>query len=429
MEKSNPIRKTVLKNGVTIVTESYPSFHSASIGIWVKNGSRDESPGNNGISHFIEHMLFKGTSSRSALDIAKEMDALGGVINAFTTSENTCYYVKILKNHIREAADILSDIFLYSTFDGEELEKEREVIIQEIRMVEDTPDDHVHELFNKTFWGDYPLCLPVLGNDKNVSSFTRDEITEYMKDMYSAERIVITAAGRVNHEEVVDCFGDAFSRIGGTGVKTGEESPIFSSNLTLSRKRLEQVHICIGTRGVSGVSAKRYAGYLLNTVLGSGMSSRLFQEIREKRGLAYSIYSYLSTFLDAGMLGIYAGTSTGSLRDVVRLTGEEMGKLKISPLSDEDLRAAKEQLKGNIVLGLESSDSRMQRLAHNEIYFGRDLPLEESLDSIDAVTSHDIAELAEELFGRESLNMTILGNVRKSVADEIFGDIKELLDS
>ncbi len=428
MAERDSYRKTVLENGVTIVTERDPAFYSVSAGIWVKSGARHEDPSNNGISHFIEHMLFKGTKRRSALDIAREMDSIGGVMNAFTTSETTCYYVKVLDRHFSVAADLLADIFLNSLFDDAELERERSVILQEIRMVEDTPDDYIHELFGRTFWRDHPLGRPVIGNSANVSSFTRDDLIRFVRERYSADRVVITAAGKIDHDEIVDGFANSFRKVGKGGKGEKGDEPSFSSNVTVKVKDLEQVHFCLGTKGVSSVSPRRYAAYILNTILGSGMSSRLFQEVREKRGLAYSIYSFLSTYVDAGLFGVYAGAAADTYLDVLELVVKEMGKLKLCSVSSEELKAAKEQIKGNMILGLESSDSRMQRLANNEICFGREVALEESLERIDAVTMDDIVDLARDVFEPESLNLAVLGDANERDVTERMDEIRKILD-
>lgn len=413
MAKKNSYRKTVLENGVTIVTESSPSFYSASIGIWVENGARNETPENNGISHFIEHMLFKGTKKRNAHDIAMEIDSVGGTINAFTSEESTCYYVRVLEEHVDRATDVLSDIFLNSLFDESELEKEKEVILQEIKMVEDTPDDHIHELFGEIFWGRHPLGLPVLGTAENISSFKRGPLVDYMSKMYAPDSIVIAAAGKVDHERLVKAFEASFSSVERVSPASADEGPLYSSDLLVLNKRLEQVHFNFGFKGVSCTDPKRYAVYILNSILGGGMSSRLFQEIRERRGLAYSIYSYLSTYVNAGLIGVYAGTRSDTCLEVFELACREIKRFKEEPLSEEELRFAKEQIKGNVLLGLEGTESMMQRIANNEISFGRDIPVGESLAAIEAVTSDQVIEIARELFRGEYLNLAILGKIPK----------------
>lgn len=413
MDRFDRYKKSVLNNGISIVTEAERYFYSVTIGIWVKNGSRHESPRENGVSHFIEHMLFKGTEKRSALDIAKEIDSIGGVINAFTTREATCYYVKVMKEHLEKALDLLTDIFLNSLFDVTEFEREKEVILQEIRMVEDTPDDYIHDLFYETFWRDFPLGRPVIGSSETVSVLTSDDLIRYMKNAYTSDRIVIAASGNIDHDELTQRFHEDFSDIGRGGYFANAGVPVFSSNVALQKKRLEQVHLCLGTKGVSGTSDRRHAAYILNAVLGDGMSSRLFQEVRENRGLAYSVYSYLSSYEDAGLLGVYAGTSLKNLPEVLKIIVAELKRLKTEPLSEEELVSATEQIKGNIVLGLENSEARMQRLANNEIYFGRNIPVRELLKKIDGVTSADVLSLARELITQDSLNIAVLGNIRR----------------
>ena len=423
MDQKDNCKKTVLPGGVPIITQTSSAFYSAVVGIWVKNGSRDEGAHKNGISHFIEHMLFKGTSKRNPHDIAKTIDAVGGELNAFTTRETSCYYVKVLKNHLPVAIDLLADIFLNSLFDADELEKEREVILQEIRMVEDTPDDYVHDLLSKTFWPDSSLGRPVLGNVADISGFKREDLIGFMKQRYCPSRIVITAAGNVEHERLVDELGQSFSSLPLGRPSIREDTPSFSSNVTVLKKNLEQVHFCFGTKGVSDTDPKRYVAYILNTILGDGMGSRLFQEIREKKGLAYSVYSYLSSYIDCGMLGIYVGTGPQHFLGVLHMITVELKKLKSDQISSDELCSAREQLKGNMILGLESSESRMQRLAHNEICFGRHLSMEETIRQIDAVSPEDVLALARELFGDECLNAALIGDVKEG---SVMGGLDEM---
>ena len=428
MEKQDNYQKSVLHNGVTIVTQSDSSFYSATVGIWVKNGSRNEVPEKNGISHFIEHMMFKGTQKRSAHDIAKEIDSIGGDLNAFTTRETSCYYVKVLKDHINIAIDLLSDIFLNSVIDAEEVEKERQVILQEIRMVEDTPDDYIHDLFSNTFWGDSSLGRPVLGSVANVSSFVKEDLIGFIKDQYCSNRIIVSVAGNVNHDHIVEKFRPSFSKLSKGSPQIARDVPGTTSNITVVNKDLEQVHFCLGTEGVSDSDPRRYSAYILNTILGDGMSSRLFQEIREKNGLAYNIYSYLSSYDDCGFFGIYAGTGTENVDDVLQMIFLELKKVKLNEVSVDEISAAKEQLKGNMVLGLESSDSRMQRLAHNEICFGRHLSVEETISEIERVKAVDVLNLANELFTGKSLNLALIGRVNEGTILEKINEMKNLLD-
>ncbi|MBE9504184.1 MAG: insulinase family protein [Proteobacteria bacterium] len=428
MEKQDNYQKTVLDNGVTIVTQSDSSFYSATIGIWVKNGSRDEVPEKNGISHFIEHMMFKGTKKRSAHDIAKEIDSIGGDLNAFTTRETSCYYVKVLKDHIDFAIDLLSDIFLNSVIDAEDVEKERQVILQEIRMVEDTPDDYIHDLFSSTFWGDSSLGRPVLGRVENVSSFVKEDLISFIKDQYCSNRIIISVAGNVNHDHIVEKFRPSFSKLSKGSPEIARDIPTSTSNITVVNKALEQVHFCLGTEGVSDSDPRRYNAYILNAILGDGMSSRLFQEIREKNGLAYNIYSYLSSYDDCGFWGVYVGTGAENVDDVLQRISFELKKVKLNEISADELSSAKEQLKGNMILGLESSDSRMQRLAHNEICFGRHLSVEETINEIERVKSVDVLNLANELLTGKSLNIALIGSINEDTISEKINEMKKLLN-
>jgi len=402
-------QKTVLGNGVRVITERIPYLNSVSIGVWVLSGSRDEQPHENGISHFIEHLLFKGTERRTAFDIAKEIDSVGGTLNAFTGREYTCYYAKVLDKNLPLAIDLLSDIFLHPLMDSKDVEKERLVILQEIKMVEDTPDDYIHDLFNQVCWGGNPLGFPIFGTSDLVQSFTRDQISRFFKESYPSDRIIICAAGNLNHEEVVGRTGETFGQISKSNKARERVTPQPVSTTNVWKRELEQVHFCLGTRGLQYNHSLRFASYLLNTILGGGMSSRLFQEIRENRGLAYSVYSYLPTYIDTGLVVVYAGTNEVSFREVVELILKEFRRLKTDPFKNGELETAKEQLKGNLLLSLESSDNLMTRLAKNEIYFGSCLPIEKILKGIDEVKEEDVRRLAGELFDQRFFCLTVLG--------------------
>lgn len=428
MHKNRRYKKTVLENGLTLLTEENRAFYSASIGIWVKCGSVNESEQTSGISHFIEHMLFKGTADRSALDISREVDSIGGEINAFTDAETTCYHMKVLESHLPKAIALLGDIFLSSLIDPEEIAHEKDVILQEIKMVEDTPDDLIFELFNETFWQGSLLSQPVLGRAEGIASITKPKLKEYMERFYTGANVVIAAAGSLKHEELLGQVEGIFSSMEKGVAADKIEVPAFSSNLRVEKRRLEQVHLCLGMKGIPCDSGERYAAYLLNTILGGGMSSRLFQEIREKRGLAYSIYSFLSSYDSAGLLGIYAAASASAVSEILDLTVKELTAFKNVAVGDDELRSAREQLKGHMVLGLESSESIMQRLAHNEIYFGRDIPLEESIANIDRVSPKDIQELSAALFSADKLNLTVLGNMNKGNVERKTAELKRLLN-
>jgi predicted Zn-dependent peptidase len=411
--------KTVLDNGIRIVTHDMPDNRSVSLGIWVENGSRHESAAENGISHFIEHLLFKGTERRSAAQIAEEMDAVGGVINAFTSKENTCYYAKVLDENLPLAIDLLSDIFLHSNFDAEEIERERSVILQEISQAEDTPDDYVHDLFNLDFFRDHPIGWPICGRQETVAGFRRDDIVSFFKSRYRPERVVVAAAGNIRHAELVEEMAARLGSINGgnrhAAQKTAAETvPEMTSGVYPHVKSLEQVHLCLGMAGIHQTHPKRYVGYVLNTLLGGGMSSRLFQEIREKRGKAYSVYSFSSSYKDVGYFGVYAGTSLDSTEEVVELITKELKKLAAGEMSDAELQRTQGQLVGSTMLGLESTDSWMSHIARDEIYFGNMVGTDEICRRIRAVSREDVIELAGALFQADGMTLTLLGDFAES---------------
>jgi len=383
--------KTVLDNGIRILSEEMPNARSVSLGIWVENGSRHEARHQNGISHFIEHLLFKGTDRRSAAQIAEEMDSVGGVLNAFTAKEHTCYYAKVLDENFPVAIDLLTDIFLHSVFDREEIERERSVILQEISQAEDTPDDYVHDLFNLDLFKDHPLGRPICGQAATVLKFSREDFLNFVRDRYLPGRVIVAASGHVSHEKLVR---EMDQRLGGKNlefrIQNSEfrigDSPKLQSGIFQHSKPLEQVHLCIGVAGTHQTHPLRYAAYILNTILGGGMSSRLFQEIREKRGKAYSIYSFLASYRDVGYLGVYAGTSLEWAEEVVDLIVREMGRLAAGEIGEEELQRAKSQLVGNMILGLESTDSWMSHITRNEIYFGKAISVEEISSGVRSVS-------------------------------------------
>ncbi|MDO8445304.1 MAG: pitrilysin family protein [Deltaproteobacteria bacterium] len=407
-------QKTVLDNGIRILTEDVPHVRSVAIGIWVNTGARHEDKKVNGIAHFIEHMLFKGTERRTAMDIAREMDSVGGILNAFTDREYTCFYAKVLEKHLPMAVDLLSDIFLNSVFDPEELEKERKVVLQEISMVEDTPDDYVHDFFNEVVWPEDPIGRPILGTIESINSLFREDMKGYMRERYIPGDIIITAAGSLNHQELANLLmKKGFGPLKPSQKIKGVHTPDFSSQVAVHKKKLEQVHLCLGARSIEQTHPLRYHNYILNTVLGGGMSSRLFQEIREKRGLAYSVYSYLNTYSDTGYLGVYVGTGEGQYKEVLGLVRDELTKLKDELIETEELQSAKEQIKGNLILGMESTDSWMTKLAKNEIYFGRDVPIDEVMAGIDAVTAEGVRDLAGRMFKEKALSLAVVGGIDK----------------
>jgi predicted Zn-dependent peptidase len=415
------IRKSILPNGVRVLTEAMPQVVSSTIGIWVENGSRYEEPAQNGVSHFIEHLLFKGTRKRTAAQIAEQIDAVGGVLNAFTGKEYTCYYVKVLGEDLEMATDLLADIFLESIFDPQEIDRERQVVLQEISQAEDTPDDFIHDLFNLNFWRGHPLSLPIFGSVETVNAIEREMLVSFMADRYRAGRVFIAAAGMVDHERLVADCTRLFGGIAGDGTGHPITAPIERVMVLNHSKALEQAHLCIGGPGLSQVDDLRYAGYVLNTALGGGMSSRLFQEVREKRGRVYSIYSFMSAFLDCGYFAIYAGTNPEWVDEVIEVTLKEIAKITRDGLKPDELARAKSQLKGNMLLGMESTESRMNRLARNEIYFGREIPLEELAHGIERVTNDEIVQLAARCFDPSRMGLVLLGDLKgRQLGSEIW---------
>lgn len=403
------VQKTVLENGLRVISEQIPGAHSTSIGIWVGVGSRHEPARLSGIAHFVEHMLFKGTDRRSAKDIAIEIDSVGGVLNAFTGREHTCFYAKVLGDKLPLAVDLLSDLVLHSTFDLDEIEKERRVILQEIHMVEDTPDDLIHDLFSQEFWRGEQLGASILGVEQSVSSIGRKDLQAFLAEYYCGCNILICAAGAVDHEALLALVRHQFDRLPAGLPLSTPKKPCSVRNLGLLEKPLEQAHLCLGAEALPQNHPLRFASYVLNVLLGGSMSSRLFQTIREERGLAYSIYSYLNTHSDTGALVVYAGTSPDDAGEVARIILREFARFRSEELTPAALRAAKDQLKGQLVLSLESTDSRMTRLAKNELFLGRHTDLVELLDSFEQVSACDVQQLARLTLRDASLNLQLVG--------------------
>ncbi len=411
MHLGQAYHKAVLDNGIRVVSEEIDHVRSVSIGIWVQSGSCYEDHGTNGTAHFIEHMLFKGTDRRSAFDIASEIDSVGGVMNAFTGKELTSFYIKIPDYHLSLAIDLLADILQKSRFDVEEIGKEQSVVLQEISMLEDSPDDYIHDFFEAVFWDGHPLGLSVLGKKDQIKSLTRERLVSFFNARYRGDNLVLAAAGRLKHDVLVEMVNDAFESMKKGSADTMIKRPEVSSRTAVLEKDLEQVHMVIGTIAPSATSPQRYPGFLLNAVLGGSMSSRLFQEIREKRGLAYAIHSYLIPYADTGLLGIYAGTGEDRARIVIDLIGDALKRLCDENLSEKETHAAKELIKGNFILGMESTDNRMMRLAKNEICFGKYIPPEDVIQRIEAVESEDVRKLAGELFDHRILSVAATGRV------------------
>ncbi len=406
------IEKTVLSNGLRVITEPMPHVRSVSVGVWIGTGSRRETPEQNGITHFIEHMLFKGTHRRSAEEIARSVDSIGGNLDAFTAKELVCYNTKVLDEHLPQAFDVLADLVLHPLFREEDIEKEKGVILEELKMDEDNPDYLVHEIFSSNFWKDHPLGKPILGNKETVRKFQQDTVRSYYGNMYTPANTVITAAGHLTHTSMVDLVRRYFDDLSGNGVSAPDSPPSTHARIALrNKKSLEQVHLCLGVPSYPVPHQERFACYLLNTVLGGGMSSRLFQNIRERQGLAYSVFSELNTYRDTGCLSIYAGTSLESARKVVESILKEFSQIKQERVPEEELRRAKDHLKGSLMLSLESTSSRMSNLARQEMYFGRFFSLDELVDSIEQVTAEHIQRIAQTFFGQNQIAMTVLGNL------------------
>jgi predicted Zn-dependent peptidase len=403
------IVREVLDNGLRLITEAMPHVRSVSIGVWLTRGSRHEPGERAGIAHFVEHMLFKGTDARSAEDIAQAIDSIGGQLDAFTAKEYAAYYIKVLDDHLPLAVDLLSDIVLRPAFPADEIEREKKVILEEFKMVEDTPDDLVHEVFTEHFWEGHPLGRPILGTREAVQALTRDAIRDYFGSAYAAGNIVISAAGNIEHARVRDLVLQAFARLPRAGADPGEHPPTVVPQVIVRTKDIEQSHVCIGTNGYPQHHDDRYVSYILNTVLGGPMSSRLFQNIREKRGLAYSVFSSLSSYRDAGALTIYAGCGADQVDQVIDLVVEELRAIKSAPAPEAELRRAKDHLKGSLMLSLENTASRMSHLARQEIYFDRYFSLDETLEGVERVTSADMQRVASDLFANGSLGVTVLG--------------------
>jgi predicted Zn-dependent peptidase len=401
--------REVLDTGLRLITETMPQVRSVTIGVWLMRGSRHESDEQSGIAHFVEHMLFKGTDTRSAEDIAQAIDSIGGQLDAFTAKEYASYYIKVLDEHLPLAVELLSDIVMRPAFVEEEISREKKVILEEIKMVEDTPDDLVHELFTQHFWNGHPLGRPILGSRETVEALTSDTLREYFRGAYVAPNLIVSAAGNLEHAHVRELVSSAFAALPIQGAPFAQEAPTVKPSLVMRTKELEQSHICLGTNSYPQSHDDRYVSYILNSLLGGSMSSRLFQNVREKRGLAYSVFSGLSAYRDAGNITIYAGCAADAVEEVVDLCVEELRGLKRTEVPDAELKRAKDHLKGSLMLSLENTASRMSHLARQEIYFDRHFGLDETLAGVQRVSANDIQRVACDLFANGSLAATVLG--------------------
>ncbi len=406
-------QKHVLSNGVRVLLEEIPHVRSASVGFWVDTGSKNETPEINGISHFIEHMLFKGTRTRSALDIARTLEDKGGALNAFTDKEQTCYYARVLDTEVALAIDLLADMVMHPALDPGELKRERQVVLEEIKMYEDTPDELVQDLFNLVFFKDHPLGMPIAGTRTTMRGVSRQDVLDYLDRFYTPDRIVVAIAGRFDTSAVLDQLERTIGRLERPATRLIEVAPIPQSAIKVKYKDIEQAHVCLGTEGVAISHPDRYVVTVLDAILGGGMSSRLFQEVREKRGMAYSISSYEVMYENAGVFGIYAGCSPKNLEEVVRLSLEELDKAKGGDITEEELQRTKDQLKGGMLLSLETPRNRMSRMARNELSFGRLITPEEILTEVERVTVADLTRVARLVFDSKTLTATVVGPTRK----------------
>jgi predicted Zn-dependent peptidase len=412
MDNERNIRRTTLPNGLTILTEKMGHIRSVAMGVWIRAGSRHEMPEVNGISHFVEHMVFKGTKSRTAQLIAREVDAIGGNLDAFTGKETVCFNIKVLDEHVPVALDILSDLVLNPVFANDEISRERGVILEEIKMDEDNPDYLVHEIFTQNFWKDHPLGRPILGTRETVRRFERDTLFNFYGQRFHGSNMIFSAAGNIDHDTFVEQVTRRFESLPPGEPLTAQAPPKTAARIILKNKKaLEQVQLCLGVPAPPIADESRYTTLVLNTILGGGMSSRLFQTVREERGLAYSIYSDLNPYRDTGSLCVYAGTSADRAVQVVQLVMEQFRRLKTEPLPADELRRAKDQLKGNLLLSLESSMSRMSNLARQQMYFDHFFGMQEILDRVEAVSEDQVMAMANHLFQPETVAVTLLGRL------------------
>src|SRR5215467_4796473 len=406
------IQRHVLPNGLVVVTETMNHVRSVSIGVWVRNGSRREESGQNGLAHFMEHMVFKGTERRSAEAIAREMDSVGGMLDAFTSKEQICFNAKVLDENLPIAFDVIADLVLRPRFDSEDVAKEQQVVLEEIKMDLDNPESLLHEIFTRGFWPEHPLGRPILGTPDTVRQFSREALQTRFREWFAPDHLLVTAAGNVPHERVLELVEREFGQLTASDCLEQHAPPKTSAPIHVERKKdLEQVHLCIGVPSLPMAHERRFGIAVLNNLLGGGMSSRLFQNIREKRGLAYAVFSEITPYSDTGMFSVYAGTAKETIGKVLDLTVAEFRALKESPVGEEELRRAKNHLKGSLMLSLESTSSRMSNLARQELYFGRFYSLDEILVSIEAVTQDEVQALARESFRPELISATVLGPV------------------
>jgi len=406
------IHRHSLPNGLVVITETMQHVRSVSVGIWVRNGSRREALSENGLAHFMEHMVFKGTERRSAEDIAREMDSVGGMLDAFTSKEQICFNAKVLDDHLPIAFDVIADLVLRPKFDSDDVHKERQVVLEEIKMDLDNPEYLLHDIFTRGFWPEHSLGRPILGTPATVRKFDQGALRKRFQNWFAPDHILVTAAGNITHKQVLELVEKEFGHLQPVGGREEDAVPSTAAPINLETKRdLEQVHLCLGVPSLPLAHQRRFGVAVLNNLLGGGMSSRLFQNIREKQGLAYAVFSELTPYSDTGMLSVYAGTGKETLGRVLDLTIAEFRAMKESPVTQEELLRAKNHLKGSLMLSLESTSSRMSNLARQELYFHRFSSLDEILASIEAVTREEVQTLAQEFFKPEQIAATVLGPI------------------
>ncbi len=404
------VKTETLPSGLRLVTETIPHVRSAAIGVWLTRGSRHESDEESGIAHFVEHMLFKGTGRRSARALAQAIDSVGGQVDAFTAKEYVGYYIKVLDEHVPVALDVLSDMILNPTLAPDDVAREQGVVLEEIKMVEDAPDDLVHEVFAEKFWARHPLGRPILGTAGTVASFSSSRLRDYFTRTYVAPHLIVAAAGHLEHERLRDDVARAFAALPTTALPLeSAPPPTVSPGIVTRHKDIEQSHVCVGTPAYGQCHTDRYVVLVLNTILGGSMSSRLFQHIREDRGLAYSVFSSMSAFSDAGMLTVYAGCAADRVDDVVTLTMAELHALRATAVPADELRRAKDHLKGSVMLSLENTSSRMSHLARQDMCFGRHMSFDEMLANIEAVSADEVQRVAADLFQEGRLVASVVG--------------------
>jgi predicted Zn-dependent peptidase len=405
------VSRTVLDNGVTVLSERVPHLLSVTAGIWVPAGSRSESPQENGITHFIEHMLFKGTARRSAIDIARAIESVGGTMNACTDREYTFFFVKALAKDFALAVDLLSDICLGSVFDEREIEREKDVVLQEILMVEDTPEECLHDVFHAAYWSGHPLGLPIQGTVETVSALTRGRLVARFSDRFRRRGVIAAVVGNLPHERIVDVFARALSPLRLAEPNPPSPPPDPARGVFLRGRPFEQLHLCLGAPAVPRSSERRYAAHVLSAILGGSASSRLFQEVREKRGLAYSVYATLSAYADAGILKICAGTTADKAEGLLSVVADVVGEVRDGRIDDDEVSLARELIKGSMLLSLESAEYRMSRIALNEMFLGREEPPEEALRRVDGVTTNGVRDMAAELLPEDRFVLAAVGDL------------------